>query len=229
MIAKIIAHGEHARAGDRAPAPRGRRHDGGDRRGHHQPGLPARAARPPRAARRRGRHRLARPPAGAGDVQPVRHADAALVQAAIALCDAATADDRAHFYALARRGRPQADADVGHADRPAPPRRELPLRASARSGPAATWSRSTARASRRRSSTSDRARAPALLRRALLPDGDRAAGLRPAGRGQRRPAPHLARRGRAGAQPVARASWSRSRSRRATRCRPATSWRSPRA
>ena len=48
----------------------------------------------------------------AGDVQPVRHADAALVQAAIALSDAATADERAHFYALARRGRPSADADV---------------------------------------------------------------------------------------------------------------------
>src|SRR5215208_7110262 len=48
----------------------------------------------------------------AGDVQPVRHADAALVQAAIALSDKATADERARFYALARRGRPSADADV---------------------------------------------------------------------------------------------------------------------
>ncbi len=48
----------------------------------------------------------------AGDVQPVRHADAALVQAAIALSDAATAEERSHFYALARRGRPSADADV---------------------------------------------------------------------------------------------------------------------
>ena len=45
-------------------------------------------------------------------MQPVRHADAALVQAAIALCDAATAAERSHFYALARRGRPQADAEV---------------------------------------------------------------------------------------------------------------------
>ena len=54
----------HPRAGDRAPAPRGRRHDGRDRRGHHEPGLPARAARPARAAPRRGRHRLARPPPG---------------------------------------------------------------------------------------------------------------------------------------------------------------------
>ena len=57
---------EHPRAGDRAPAPRGRRHDGRARRGHDQPGLPARAARPPGAARRRGRHRLARPAPGAG-------------------------------------------------------------------------------------------------------------------------------------------------------------------
>ncbi len=48
----------------------------------------------------------------AGDVQPIRHADAALVQAAIALSDSATAEERGHFYALARRGRPQADADV---------------------------------------------------------------------------------------------------------------------
>ena len=48
----------------------------------------------------------------AGDVQPIRHADAALVQAAIALADAASADERARFYALARRGRPAADADV---------------------------------------------------------------------------------------------------------------------
>ena len=49
-----------------------------------------------------------------GDVEPVRHANAALVQAAIALCDEETAADRAHFYALARRGRPQTEADVGH-------------------------------------------------------------------------------------------------------------------
>ncbi len=48
----------------------------------------------------------------AGDVQPVRHADAALVQAAIALTDEATAAARARFYALARRGRPHADAEA---------------------------------------------------------------------------------------------------------------------
>jgi acetyl/propionyl-CoA carboxylase alpha subunit/acetyl-CoA carboxylase carboxyltransferase component len=49
-----------------------------------------------------------------GDVQPVRHADAALIQAAIALGDEATAAARGRFYALARRGRPEADAEVGH-------------------------------------------------------------------------------------------------------------------
>ena len=48
-----------------------------------------------------------------GEVEPTRHADAALVQAAIALCDAATAAERGRFYALARRGRPHTDADVG--------------------------------------------------------------------------------------------------------------------
>ena len=46
-------------------------------------------------------------------MEPTRHADAALVQAAIALCDAATAAERGRFYALARRGRPHTDADVG--------------------------------------------------------------------------------------------------------------------
>ena len=49
-----------------------------------------------------------------GDIEPVRHADAALVQAAISLCDDATAAARGRFYALARRGRPHAPADVGH-------------------------------------------------------------------------------------------------------------------
>ena len=42
----------------------------------------------------------------------MRHADVALVQAAIVLAEEATAADRARFYALARRGRPQADADL---------------------------------------------------------------------------------------------------------------------
>ena len=47
-----------------------------------------------------------------GGIVPMRHADIALLQAAIVLAEEATAADRARFYALARRGRPQADADL---------------------------------------------------------------------------------------------------------------------
>jgi acetyl/propionyl-CoA carboxylase alpha subunit/acetyl-CoA carboxylase carboxyltransferase component len=43
-----------------------------------------------------------------GEIVPVRHADVALLQAAIELSEAEIAADRAHFYAFARRGRPQA-------------------------------------------------------------------------------------------------------------------------
>jgi acetyl/propionyl-CoA carboxylase alpha subunit/acetyl-CoA carboxylase carboxyltransferase component len=43
-----------------------------------------------------------------GGTQPVRHGDLALLQAAIELADRDAADDRARFYAMARRGRPQA-------------------------------------------------------------------------------------------------------------------------
>ena len=45
-----------------------------------------------------------------GEIVPVRHADVALLQAAIELSDAETAADRARFYAYARRGRPQTGA-----------------------------------------------------------------------------------------------------------------------
>ena len=47
-----------------------------------------------------------------GETRPVRHANVAVIQAAIELADVATADARARFYALARRGRPHADAEV---------------------------------------------------------------------------------------------------------------------
>ena len=43
-----------------------------------------------------------------GATLPARHGDLALLQAAIVLSDQDAADDRARFYALARRGRPQA-------------------------------------------------------------------------------------------------------------------------
>jgi acetyl/propionyl-CoA carboxylase alpha subunit/acetyl-CoA carboxylase carboxyltransferase component len=45
-----------------------------------------------------------------GEIVPVRHADVALLQAAIALSDLEVAADQARFYAFARRGRPQAEA-----------------------------------------------------------------------------------------------------------------------
>jgi acetyl/propionyl-CoA carboxylase alpha subunit/acetyl-CoA carboxylase carboxyltransferase component len=47
-----------------------------------------------------------------GEIVPVRHADVALLQAAIALAEEATAADRARFYAFARRGRPQGGAGL---------------------------------------------------------------------------------------------------------------------
>ena len=49
---------------------------------------------------------------GQGAVQTMRHADVALVRAAIELCDDATAKERSRFYAFARRGRPEASAEV---------------------------------------------------------------------------------------------------------------------
>ena len=148
----------HARAGDRAPPPGRRRHDGSIEEGTTNQGFLLELLG--REELRKGEvdtgwlDRLQ----AAGEVQPIRHADAALVQAAIALSDQATADERARFYALARRGRPSADADVCRTV-------DLLHRASAiasrsaRSRRRATSSRSTARASRRRSSRSPSTRA----------------------------------------------------------------------
>jgi acetyl/propionyl-CoA carboxylase alpha subunit/acetyl-CoA carboxylase carboxyltransferase component len=47
-----------------------------------------------------------------GEIVSVRHADVALIQAAVELSEAETAADRARFYAFARRGRPQAGAGI---------------------------------------------------------------------------------------------------------------------
>ena len=136
----------------------------------------------------------------AGEVQPIRHADAALVQAAIALSDAATADERARFYALARRGRPSADADVcrtvdllhrGVSYRfqvcQIAPRRYLVEVDGTRIE--ATVEPLTEHESR------------LTYGGHVLPHRHRAAGRRPARRGQRRAAPRLARRGRPDPQP----------------------------
>ncbi len=54
-----------------------------------------------------------------GETSPTRHAEVALVAAAVELADAQTAVDRATFYAFARRGRPETQA---------PPAREVELR-----------------------------------------------------------------------------------------------------
>ncbi len=47
-----------------------------------------------------------------GEATPARHGDVALVQAAIELATTDIASDRSRFYAYARRGRPQADAEL---------------------------------------------------------------------------------------------------------------------
>ena len=79
----------------------------------------------------------------------VRHADAALVQAAIALSDAATADERAHFYALARRA-------PGRRRRCLPDRRPHASAASATASPSADRAAPLPRRGRRRPHRGDR-------------------------------------------------------------------------
>jgi acetyl/propionyl-CoA carboxylase alpha subunit/acetyl-CoA carboxylase carboxyltransferase component len=46
-----------------------------------------------------------------GETLPARHSEVAVLAAAIELADEATADDRARFFAFARRGRPQVDTE----------------------------------------------------------------------------------------------------------------------
>ena len=46
-----------------------------------------------------------------GETAPARHSEVAVLAAAIELADEATADDRARFFAFARRGRPQVEAE----------------------------------------------------------------------------------------------------------------------
>ena len=109
MICKLTAWGQDRIRGARAPAPSTRRHCRGPRR---------------RERRTRGflLELLDHPKLCAGEVDkgwldrlsvtggtlPARHGDVALLQAAIELSDQDAADDRARFYAFARRGRPQA-------------------------------------------------------------------------------------------------------------------------
>ena len=106
----------HPRGGDRPPAPRAAREHGDHRGRHHQPRLPARDPRPPRVQGRRGRHRLARPPRrvgrDGGHARRRRRAAAGRDRAGRRTRPPPSARS---FYAYARRGRPEASAQVSRA------------------------------------------------------------------------------------------------------------------
>ena len=137
-----------------------------------------------------------------GEIVPVRHADVALVQAAVELAEAETAADRARFYAFARRGRPQSGADL---------ERIVELRhrgqsyelAVAQVAPARYRVKVDGETIDSRVQRLGHARAATRAARARLPHADLDAGRRRARRGRRRPAPHLPRRRRARPQPRA--------------------------
>ena len=217
----------HPRRGDRAPAPRAAREHGDHRGRHDQPRVPARDPRPP-GVRARARSTSTGSTASACRARwrPTRGADAALLQAAIELADDETATERASFYAYARRGRPEAAAQVVARGRGPPPRPGLPhRRLPARPGPLPRRGRRRGRRGRRSSASSAHERRITIGGRDA-PHADLPPGRRPAGRGPRRPAPHRARRRRLRALRTRPPSSSRSRSPRATRWPRATSWRS---
>ena len=147
-------------------------------------------------------------------------ADAAILQAAIELSDAETATERASFYAYARRGRPEAIAQVSRAV-------EVRHR-----GQAYRIVVSQLAPGRYRLEVDGKAveagverlvqpRAPHHLRRPHAPRADLAPGRGPARRGPRRPAPDHPRRRRlrALARPVGRGRHPVSRGRRGGRGR----------
>ena len=116
MVAKVIAYGRTRDGGDRAAAARPAR---------ERP-RSSRTARPTaRSCSRSSSARSSRPArstsrgwtasASPARWRPTHGADAALLQAAIELADDETATERASFYAYARRGRPEAAAQVSRA------------------------------------------------------------------------------------------------------------------
>ena len=146
----------------------------------------------PEVRARRGRHRLARPAAtrrrGRAGAPRRRRAAAGRDRARRR---ARRPLERARFYAFARRGRPQADAELAPHGRAAPPRPGLPLRASRRSRRGryrvevdGVADRGRGRAPRPRTSAGSSCGGDAL------PHADLRPGRRPARRGRRRPAPH---------------------------------------
>ena len=160
-----------------------------------------------------------------GEMEAPADADAALLQAAIELADEETATERAAFYAYARRGRPQSEAEVSRAV-------EVRHRGQAyrivvsQLAPARYRCQVDGARRRGRGGAPQPARAPHHHRRAHAPHADLPPGHRPARRGPRRAAPHRPRRRAAScAATRPRSSW-RSRSPRATRWPRATSWRS---
>ena len=202
MVAKVIAWGNDR---DEALARLRRaiaRDDGRAPRRHDQPGLPARAARPPA---RCGRARSTTPGSTdcdcGGEAEPARYSDVALLQAAIETSETVTALERASFYAFARRGRP------------AGRRRDRAARSICAT--AATGTASASRRSARSASGSRRTASPASSRSSVsMPTSDASSTggdvlshrhLRPGrpapDRGQRRPAPGVAGRSRLRPQP----------------------------
>ena len=134
--------GPRPRRGARAAAPRARRDDGRRRRRHDQPGLPARAARPPRGARRRastrrgwtacscsGEHRPGPPRrrrAAAGGDRAQRRARRPPTARASTRSPAAAArrPTRASARTVELRHRGQAYRCAGQPGRPGPPPRD---------------------------------------------------------------------------------------------------------
>ena len=135
-----------------------------------------------------------------GDIVAVRHADLAVLQAAVEISEAETAADRARFYAFARRGRPQADAGTARVVELR--HRGQAYRCTVSADRPRTPSRDDRRGRRRaRRAPRERLRAAARARRRHLPHADLRAGRGPARRGRRRPPSHRPRRRRAGPQP----------------------------
>ena len=114
MIAKVIAWGSDRGRGPRPPAvARSPRPPWSSTAGRRTRASSSSCSSAPGASRGRHRHGLAGPAARC-EARPSRSGTrtSRVLQAAIELADAATATERARFYALARRGRPQADAEV---------------------------------------------------------------------------------------------------------------------
>ena len=131
-----------------------------------------------------------------GATLPVRHGDLALlVQAAIELADRDTADDRARFYAFARRGRPQAAGALSRTYelRHRGQSYRLPSRRSPRTATESQLDGQSVEVSARRLGA---ARAPPRAAWPQPPDGDLDPGRGLARRGRWRAASCLARRRR---------------------------------